>query len=70
MELDRWLPALEPCAKWFDASGGAEVVLGLRVDRGGGVTLASAGPGALAQCAAGGRARAAAGGAERLYWCR
>ena len=68
VELDRWLPALEPCAKWFDSSGGAEVVLALRVDRGGGVTLASAGPGALAQCAEGiARGRRLPAGPERLY---
>jgi hypothetical protein len=46
VELDRWLPALEPCAKWHDPDAPA-VALGLRVDRGGGVVAAFAGPGAL-----------------------
>src|SRR5262249_24834256 len=45
-----------------------EVALGLRVDRGGAVVTASAGPGALAQCAAGvARGRRLPAGPERMY---
>jgi hypothetical protein len=66
VEMDRWLPALQPCSKWY-AEGG-EVSLGLRVDRGGAVVLASAGPDALAQCVANvARQRRLPAGAERMY---
>lgn len=67
VELDRWLPALEPCAKWHDPDA-AEVALGLRVDRGGAVVTAFAGPGALEQCVAGvARGRRLPAGPERMY---
>lgn len=66
LELDRWLPALAPCAKWY-GDGAVQVVLGLRVDRGGAVAV-TAGPGAIAQCAAAAvRGRRLPAGAERLY---
>ncbi|HWU87045.1 MAG TPA: MG2 domain-containing protein, partial [Kofleriaceae bacterium] len=52
VEMDRWLAALAPCAKWYDASD-ADAAIGLRVDRGGAIVLATAGPSALDQCAAG-----------------
>jgi hypothetical protein len=67
VELDRWLPALEPCAKWHDPAAAA-VALALRIDRAGGVATAFAGPGALAQCVAGvARGRRLPAGPERMY---
>ncbi|HWO17621.1 MAG TPA: MG2 domain-containing protein [Kofleriaceae bacterium] len=67
VELDRWLPALEPCAKWFDADS-AEAALGLRVDRGGAVVAVAAGTGALERCVAGVvRGRRLPAGPERMY---
>lgn len=67
VELDRWLAALAPCARWLDAPQGS-VVLGLRVDGGGAVLFAGAGPSGLDRCAVdvAKRQRLPAGG-ERLY---
>lgn len=65
--LDKWLPALAPCAKWLDGAD-AGVRLGLRVDRGGGVTAAMAGLSALDRCSVDAvRPRRLAAGGERLY---
>jgi hypothetical protein len=67
VELDRWLPAVAPCAKWLDG-GQATVRLGLRVDGAGGVIAAGAGPSALERCAAGvARQQRLAAGGDRLY---
>ncbi len=67
VEMDRWLPALAPCAKWFAAED-AEATLGLRVDRGGAVVMATAAPSALAQCAANvARGRRLPAGPDRMY---
>jgi hypothetical protein len=69
VEMDRWLAALEPCAKWFgddEEAGGVRV--GLRVEASGAIRLASAAPSRLAQCAAGVlRTRRLPAGAERMY---
>jgi hypothetical protein len=66
-ELDRWLAALAPCAKWFE-DGGEGTKLGLRVGAGGAVSAVSAGPSALERCAANVVARQRLpAGAERLY---
>lgn len=66
LAFDRWLPGLAPCANQVE-TGGAEIKLGLRVDRGGGV-IAAAGPSALERCAVAAiqRERLPAG-PDRLY---
>ena len=67
VELDRWLPELAPCARWVEG-GGEAVKLALRVDPGGAVVAAGAGPSPLARCAVGvARARRLPAGLERLY---
>lgn len=67
VEMDRWLPALAPCAKWYDGAD-TDAALGLRVDRGGAIVMASAGPNALDQCAAGVvRQKRLPAGTERMY---
>lgn len=67
VELDRWLPALAPCAKWH-ADDDAEATLGLRVDRAGAIAIVTAGPSALARCAADvARRRRLPAGPERMY---
>ncbi|MBA3538809.1 MAG: hypothetical protein H0T79_04210, partial [Deltaproteobacteria bacterium] len=66
VELDRWLPALAACAKWFADQNTVKV--GLRVDRGGGILAASAGTDPLAQCTATVvRSKRLPAGRERLY---
>jgi hypothetical protein len=66
VEMDRWLAALAPCAKWF--GNDSETVVGLRVDAGGGILTAGAGPGALDQCVINVlRGKRLAAGGERLY---
>jgi len=65
--LDRWLPALAPCAKWV-APPSASAKLALRVDPAGAVIVATGRGAALEDCAA----RAVAGqrlppGRDRLY---
>ena len=67
VELDRWLPALAPCATWVEPSGGS-AKLALRVDPAGAVIVATAHGAVLDACAA----RAVAGrrlpaGRDRLY---
>lgn len=67
LELDRWLPALEPCARWHDPAA-STAALGVRVDRGGAIAVVTAAPGALEQCAAEVvRRRRFPPGAERMY---
>jgi MG2 domain len=67
VELDRWLPALEPCAKWVD-EGVASASIGLRVDRGGAVVAVAAGAAALERCVAElTRGRRLPAGPERMY---
>jgi hypothetical protein len=67
VELDRWLPAFAPCAKWLDGGDGS-VKLALRVDRAGAVIAAGGGASALERCAAGvARQQRVATGADRLY---
>ncbi len=66
VEMDRWLPALEPCAKWYDGDGSVEV--GLRVSAAGAVIAAASGESALAGCIAGVlRTKRLPAGGERLY---
>ena len=75
VELDRWLAAVAPCAKWFDASeetaGGTAdgtVKVGLRVDAGGVVIAAGAGPSALDRCVVNVvKQQRLPAGAQRLY---
>jgi hypothetical protein len=66
VELDKWLPLLGPCAKWFDDDGTVEV--GLRVAAAGNVVVAAAGSTALERCVAGVvQQRRLPAGAERMY---
>jgi hypothetical protein len=81
LELDRWLPALAPCAKWVGIgsladsdeesdgdSGDAEVRVGLRVGAGGAILAAAAGSSPLARCALDViRGRRLPAGSERMY---
>ena len=48
VEMDKWLPSLEPCGKWTD--GGEQSRVGLRVDAGGNIVGASSGATALDHC--------------------
>jgi len=77
VEMDKWLPALTPCAKWVGAAGAASddmsdesggVTVGFRVN-GGGAILAAGGSGTpLARCVVGVvRGRRLPIGGERLY---
>ncbi len=66
VEMDKWLPALSPCAKWYGDD--PEVAVGLRVAASGAVITAAAGAEALDRCVAGVlRARRLPAGAERLF---
>lgn len=66
VELDKWLPLLGPCAKWFDEDGTVEV--GMRVAAAGNVVVAAAGATALERCVAGVvQQRRLPAGAERMY---
>jgi hypothetical protein len=69
VELDRWLAALAPCAKWVAGDGGAgDVKLGLRVNAAGSVIAAGAGGSALDRCAVTvAKQQRLPAGAERLY---
>lgn len=68
VELDRWLAALAPCARWYQDDE-AEVEVGLRVASAGAVTLAaSASPSPLARCVVAAlRGKRLPAGRERLY---
>jgi len=66
VEMDKWLPALGPCAKYAAEDASANV--GLRIAAGGNVITAGAGAGALQQCVVDVlRTRRLPAGAERLY---
>lgn len=65
--MDRWLPALAPCAKWVDADGDTAEV-GVRVAAGGNVLSVGASPTPLARCVADVlRTQRLPAGGERLY---
>ena len=64
--LDRWLPALASCARFYDDDG--DVVVGARVSASGAVTMAAGENDPLARCAAGViKGLRLPAGAERLY---
>ena len=66
VEMDRWLAALAPCAKWFENSDAVRI--GLRVDASGAIASVGAAPSRLGQCVASVvRTRRLPGGAERMY---
>lgn len=67
VEMDRWLAALERCAKWVDDTS-ASVTVALRVDAGGFISAAAAGPSKLEACVLGVvRGRRLPAGSARLY---
>jgi hypothetical protein len=67
VELDRWLAALTPCAKWLDR-GERGITLGLRVDRAGTPVSVVGGASALERCAVNAvKPRRLPAGPERLY---
>ncbi len=67
VELDHWLAALAPCAKWV-ADSETETTVGLRVDQGGAILSVGAGPSALDQCTVTTlRGKRLPAGGERLY---
>lgn len=67
VEMDRWLAALAPCAKWF-AGDASDVKIGLRVDRGGAIVAAVGTANPLGQCTANVlRGKRLPAGDERLY---
>jgi len=68
VELDRWLAALAPCARFY-AEDAASVALGLRVGSSGALSLVTiAEPAALDECVAGVvRGQRLPAGAERVY---
>ncbi|HEU0030654.1 MAG TPA: MG2 domain-containing protein [Kofleriaceae bacterium] len=66
VELDRWLPALAPCAKWVGDATSSTV--GLRVDARGTIVTAGGGTTALDRCVVGiVRGKRLPAGSERLY---
>ena len=66
VEMDRWLAALAPCAKWFES--GDAVKVGLRVDASGTIAAVGAAPSKLGQCVASVvRTRRLPAGTERMY---
>lgn len=66
VEMDKWLPSLAPCAKWFGDE--SAVAVGLRVAGSGAVITAAAGTSAMDRCVASVlRAKRLPAGAERLY---
>lgn len=66
VELDRWLPALAPCAKWYGDD--STVAVGLRVAASGAVIAAAAGTSAMDRCVAGVlRGKRLPAGEERLF---
>jgi hypothetical protein len=65
--MDRWLPALEPCAKWM-TDGASMVGVALRVDTAGNLTTALGGGGPLDDCVLGVlRGKRLEAGQPRLY---
>ena len=68
VELDRWLAALAPCAKWFDTAGEPQARVGLRVSAAGAVVTAGSGASPLERCVVATlKARRLPPGAERMY---
>ncbi len=66
VEMDKWLPSLSPCAKWYGDD--PSVAVGLRVAASGAVITAAAGPSAIDKCVASVlRAKRMPAGAERLF---
>jgi len=66
VEMDRWLPTLAPCAKWYGDD--PDVAVGLRVASSGAVITAAAGTSAIDSCVAAVlRAKRLPAGAERLF---
>ncbi len=66
VEMDKWLPALAPCGKWYGDS--PQVSVGLRIAASGAVITAASGATAMESCVANVvRARRLPAGAERLY---
>ncbi len=66
IEMDKWLAALAPCAKWFESSDAVKV--GLRVESSGTIVAVGAGPSRMGQCVAGiVRSRRLPAGTERMY---
>ena len=66
VQLDTWLPALGPCAKWL--AGENEIRIGVRVDPGGAIAAVGANPTALGRCVAGVvRTRHLPAGKDRMY---
>lgn len=66
VEMDKWLPSLAPCAKWFGDD--PSVAVGLRVAASGAVITAAAGVSALDKCVAATlRTKRLPAGAERLF---
>jgi hypothetical protein len=66
VEMDKWLAALAPCAKWFD--NGGEVKVALHVDAGGGIVGASGGGSQIDRCTVDViKSRRLSAGAERMY---
>jgi hypothetical protein len=76
--MDKWLAVLAPCAKWYgvegdsdsnnNSGGGGSARVGLRVDAGGGIIAAGAGPSPLDQCVVNVlRQQRLPAGSERMY---
>lgn len=66
VEMDKWLPSLAPCAKWYGDD--PSVAVGLRVAASGAVITAAAGTGAIDKCVAGVlRTKRLPAGGERLF---
>ncbi len=67
VELDKWLAALAPCAKWFSAED-ASARIGMRIDAGGGIVTVGGGSSPLDRCVIDvARTRRFPAGAERMY---
>lgn len=78
VELDKWLAALVPCAKWVGETGAADddmsdggsggVTIGFRVAAGGAILAAGGGASPLARCVVGiVKSRRLPAGSERMY---
>ncbi len=77
VEMDKWLPALLPCAKWVGETGAADedmsdgaggVLVGFRVNPGGSIVTAGGASSPLGRCVVNVvRARRLPAGAERMY---
>lgn len=77
VQMDRWLAALAPCAKWVDSASASEgdsseesggIRVGFRVNAGGTIVAAGGGGNRLARCVVDIiRSRRLSAGAERMY---